>query len=329
MIHIAMLSRWHVHADGYAAAVRKSGKAEINRVWDEDRGRGQAWAESLGVRFESDLAAVLSDPGIDAVIVDTPTTDHDGVISQAVRAGKSVFTEKTLSVTAAGARELASQIRASGITFAISLPQLSLPATRLALRMIRQGEFGDVVKLRIRNAHGGKADSWLPEYWYDLSASGGGALMDLGCHPVYLANALLGRPATVSATFSPADGGRGDEESSVVLTYPDGVQAILETSFLTPYSPRLFEIYGTRATLLCENDHLRVCRKPTQPEIKAEFAEITDEPAGPAPLDAFFDACQAGQKEVEGCGTDAAVSLSELLELAYVSAATQKPIASD
>ena len=48
MVRVAMLSKWHVHAGGYAGMVKGSGKAEIVAVWDDDVPRGEAWAKELG-----------------------------------------------------------------------------------------------------------------------------------------------------------------------------------------------------------------------------------------------------------------------------------------
>lgn len=45
-----------------------------------------------------------------------------------------------------------------------------------------------------RDAHSGVSGDWLPEYWFDKSKAAGGAMMDLGCHPMYLLAYFLGKP---------------------------------------------------------------------------------------------------------------------------------------
>ena len=55
MFKVAMLSKWHVHAGGYANMIKGSGKAEIAAVWDDDKARGEAWAKELGAEFIPDL----------------------------------------------------------------------------------------------------------------------------------------------------------------------------------------------------------------------------------------------------------------------------------
>ena len=47
MLKVAMLSKWHVHAGGYASQLKNSGKVEIVAVWDDDKERGENWAKEL------------------------------------------------------------------------------------------------------------------------------------------------------------------------------------------------------------------------------------------------------------------------------------------
>ena len=94
MLNVAMLSRWHVHADGYADTLKKTGKVNISAVWDENPARGEDWANKLGAPFIPDLDALLSRKDIDAVCCCTPTTMHRDVLVKAAEAGKHIFTEK-------------------------------------------------------------------------------------------------------------------------------------------------------------------------------------------------------------------------------------------
>ena len=101
MIKVAMLSKWHVHAGGYANQLKNSGKVEITCVWDDDTARGEAWAKELGCDFVADLDALLARDDVEAVVCDTPTTAHHDVLIKAAKAGKHIFTEKALCPTVA------------------------------------------------------------------------------------------------------------------------------------------------------------------------------------------------------------------------------------
>jgi 1,5-anhydro-D-fructose reductase (1,5-anhydro-D-mannitol-forming) len=62
MLNVAMLSKWHVHAEGYANDLINTGKVKITAVWDDDVERGSEWAGRLGADFEPDLKSCLPAP---------------------------------------------------------------------------------------------------------------------------------------------------------------------------------------------------------------------------------------------------------------------------
>ena len=158
MLRVAMLSKWHVHAAGYAKQVRESGKAEVCAVWDDDVARGSAWAKEFGCEYFENLDDLLALDTIDAVVCDAPTTAHKDVIIKAARAGKHIFTEKALAPTVEECREIKEEIEKAGVTFTISFPQRGRSDVQFAKKMIEEGQFGKITLVRLRNAHSGVYD---------------------------------------------------------------------------------------------------------------------------------------------------------------------------
>ena len=74
MLHVEMISRWHVHAAGYAKMIQEAKDAKITCVWDEQPERGHAWAQELGVPFVADYGALLARSDVDAVLIDSPVS---------------------------------------------------------------------------------------------------------------------------------------------------------------------------------------------------------------------------------------------------------------
>lgn len=318
MLRVAMLSKWHVHAEGYARTVLATGKAQITAVWDEDSVRGAEWAGRLGADFEADLDTLLAREDVDAVICDTPTTMHEEVLIKAAKAGKHIFTEKALATTVEGCKKIAAAITEAGVTFTISYPQLFNSVMKLAKEYIDSGKLGKVTTIRIRNAHSGVSNGWLPEYWFDEEAAGGGAMMDLGCHPMYQLAALCGKPKRISSLFNAPLGSKVDENAVSIIEFENGVIGISETGFDSYYAPHRLEVYGTDGSLFEESGKITVKTKET--------AEISNEPIVPKtenadaePLNKFIDACIDGTGTPEGLGLDLAIALTELLENAYIS----------
>lgn len=141
MLNVAMLSKWHVHAEGYAKQIKEYG-AKITCVWDEDAERGAAWATQLGADFEPDLDKLLARADVDAVACNAPTAMHKNILVKAANAGKSIFTEKALAPTVAECDEIAAAVMANNVKFLISMPWRCRPETLFAKKAIEGRAFG-------------------------------------------------------------------------------------------------------------------------------------------------------------------------------------------
>ena len=325
MLRVAMLSKWHVHAAGYARDIMSTGKAEIVAVWDENIQRGKDWAQNLNADFEADLDALLARKDIDAVICCTPTTMHDEVLVKAANAGKHIFTEKALSNTVEGCKRIADAVKTNGVTFTISYPQLFNKSTKFIKSYIDSGKLGTVTTVRIRNAHSGVSNGWLPEYWFEEKDAGGGAMMDLGCHPMYQLAALCGKPKRISALFNSPLGSKVDENAVSIIEFENGIIGISETGFDSFSSPHRIEVYGTEGTII-EQDWKLSIRTRESSETCEGFCEPKAEDNDASPIEKFINACIDGTGTPDGLDLDAAIALTQLLENAYISNRTNTTV---
>lgn len=324
MINIAMLSKWHVHADGYARQVSQSGDARITCVWDEDSARGAAWAGELGVDFEADLDTLLARTDVDAVIVDTPTSDHCRVMVAAAKAGKHIFTEKAMAPTLAECRQISAAVASSGVKFCISHPNLTTGLVQYARQAIDAGWLGQVHYLRMRTAHDGSSGGWLPDYWYDVAKAGGGAMMDLGCHPMYTAAYLLGKPKRIASMFNTSYCPPPAEDNAVsVVEFANNALAVLETSFISPWSADCFELLGTEGALIAVGHEVKIRSK----KFEAAGWIIPDKlpESLPQSMRLWLDAIL--HNSPIPFGTEQGEALTELLENAYQSHEKQQIVA--
>lgn len=251
MVNVAMLSFWHVHAPGYANEVRSHPDARISVVWDEDKARGREWAAKLGVPFEPDLEKAVSRADVDGVVVDAPTNMHTRVILAALRAGKHVFTEKVVALTVEEVDRIGRAAMEAGVHFVVSFPFRGMPRFKYAKEAADSGLVGHVTLVRARLGHNGASDQWLPPHFYDPEACGGGAMIDLGCHPMYLARWIGGRPVRVTARFTRfLDRHEVDDNSVAIIEFESGALGVVESSFVSTHSPFALEVYGTEGTIL-------------------------------------------------------------------------------
>ena len=319
MVRVLMLSKWHVHADEYANFIQDQPDAKVTCIWDDDIARGEAWATALNAAFESDLQKALTRADVDAVIVDTPTTQHREVMVAAALAGKHIFTEKTLATIMADALAIADAVKKAGVKFGISYPHLTNPLYTLCKQLIENGELGQIHYLRFRNAHNGALANWLPSYWYDMDATGGGAMMDLGCHPMYVAPYLLGKPARVASMYNNNCAPAGDDNAVSVVEFENKAIAVLETSFVSPFDAGCFELLGTEGAVISVAGEVKI---RTKGDNKNWRIPDTMPEKLPAPLRMWLDGIIKDTPIL--FNMEMALSLVEMLENAYKSDATQQ-----
>lgn len=314
MINIAMLSKWHVHAGGMAKQIKELG-ANISCVWDEDAARGAKWADELGVDFEADIDVCLARSDVDAVVCYSPTTMHKDVLIKAAKSGKHIFTEKALASTVKECEEIAAEIKKADVKFVISLPQRTSPITLYVKQLIDSGKLGTISLIRIRNGHDGASSDWLPEYWYEEKDAAGGAMMDLGCHPMYTLSYLLGKPKRIGAMFTIHTGKPVDDSAISMIEFANGTAALAETSFVVHKAPSAFEVYGTDGTFIMKDGKPMLCCK-SMDDVTGGYVEVTSLPEPLlSPIEMFLDAIK--NDTVPPFDLDSAIALTELLENAY------------
>ncbi|MCK9858778.1 Gfo/Idh/MocA family oxidoreductase [Paenibacillus sp. ATY16] len=251
MIRVAMLSYWHVHAWDYTREAQAHPDTEIVAVWDEIPARGEEAASKLGVPFFSNLDELLAREGIDGVIVDAPSNIHREVMVKAAQAGKHIFTEKVLALTTKEVNEILAAVEEAGVKLTVSLPRLNDWYTPSIQNVLESGILGKVTLTRVRLSHNGATANWLPEHFYNLEQCGGGALIDLGCHPMYLTRLFLGEmPVQVQASYGYVTGKDVEDNAVSILTTAGGAIGIVEAGFVNAHSPFTIEIHGTEGSLL-------------------------------------------------------------------------------
>lgn len=327
MIQVAMLSYWHVHAKDYTTQVQARPECRIAAVWDEDKERGRQAAEALSVPFYEDLEALLANPEIDAVVVDAPSNLHETVMVAAAQAGKHIFTEKVLAITTPEADRIIDAVGQAGIAFMISLPRLTSPSSLYIKQAIDEGLLGQITMLRIRLAHNGALPGdrgpggWLPPHFYNKEQCGGGALIDLGCHPMYLVHDLLGMPESLTAQFGYVTGRQVEDNAVVTLKYGDGALAVVEAGFASAHSPFSIEVYGTEGCLLFDEQTLRLrsSKLDRAGGLEGWFTPARLPAAPKSPLDQWVDQIVHGAPVTITIGQGRA--LTQLMEAANRSAA--------
>lgn len=317
MLQVAMLSAWHAHAKGYARTLAGMSDVRITAVWDEEPERGQAWAQEMDVPFEADLEAVLSRDDVQGVVVDAPTNLHEKVMVAAAKAGKHIFTEKVMALTIDECDRIAEAVRAANVKFTISYPYRTRPEVLYAKKALEDGLLGELSGLRVRVAHNGGSAGWLPEHFWDPVPTGGGAMMDLGAHPMYLARYFGGRPKRINSTFTYVTGHAVEDNAVSVIEFENGCLGVSETSFLSTFSPFSLELSGTEGTLVVGGPNEKDVRIRSN-KLEGQWKTITELPEPlPNPLRMWVDGVL--KDSPIAFGLEEGTQLTELMQYAYLS----------
>jgi len=274
-------------------------------------------ADRYGMAFEPDLDKLLARDDVDAVCVNAPTNMHRDVMVKAADAGKHVFTEKVLALTHGEAMDIKAAVEKNGVKFCISFPHRTFPVNLLAKKVIEDGILGEITLLRLRNAHNGSSAGWLPPHFYDEKQCGGGAMMDLGAHPMYLTHWLMGMPVEITSAFTAVTGHEVEDNAVSLMKHSNGAITVSETGFVSAASPTSLELYGTEGSLLVGQGGVKLhMSKPDDP-YSGWVAPDRLPQALPDPISQFIGGVLRG--ETIHFGIDDAVALTDIMEAAYIS----------
>lgn len=228
-------------------AIRGAANAELAGIAARDGRRAREWADRFGIpKAYENYAALLADPGIDAVYIPLPNHLHAGWTIRSAEAGKHVLCEKPLALNEREARTMFEAAAKSGVLLLEAFMYRFHPRFEKAMAMVRSGTIGEIQTIRSAftfvMSSGSEDYRWHPEM-------GGGALYDVGCYPVSAARTLFGEePVSVFATarLDPSSG--IDLATGLLLEFSRGRQALLDCAFDTPFQSWL-EIAGTKGRL--------------------------------------------------------------------------------
>jgi predicted dehydrogenase len=188
-----------------------------------------------GVRLTGDLAAILSDPELDAVALATPVPTHGVLTARVLEAGKHCFVEKPLAPSVAEAERAVAAARESGRVLMVGHLLEYHPGVQKLKQLSSSGELGEIYYIYGNRLNLGKlrADE--------------NALWSLGAHDVSVVLHLAAEePHEVMARGESYVRDGVEDVVFCFLRFPSGLSAHLHLSWLDPHKERRFTIVGSR-----------------------------------------------------------------------------------
>jgi predicted dehydrogenase len=220
-----------------------------------------------GVRVFRDYEAML--PGLDAVIIATPSRLHGPMVRKALEAGVHVFCEKPFCLDWRESEELAALAAAKGLVNQVGYHYRYAGAFREMRRLVEAGAIGRITHV-LAEAYGPVVLRRQGATWRTERAEGGGCLYDYAAHPINLLNWLFGLPEKVSGTvMTSIFSASTDDEVYSTFAWADGASAQLSVN----WSDESYRKMSTKITLSGTGGRISADRQDLQ-------AYLREPPAG-------------------------------------------------
>ena len=162
----------------------------VHAIYSRTEERAQTFAGQWGIpNTYTDMAGAIRDPETSTVVIGLPNHMHLDAVLTAAEAGKAVLCTKPLGRNAGEAREMLEAVENAGVFHGYLEDLAYTPKTLKALKSVQNGALGKVLWTRSREAHPGPHSDW---FW-DFKMSGGGAIIDLGCHCIEIGRNYIGK----------------------------------------------------------------------------------------------------------------------------------------
>jgi predicted dehydrogenase len=229
-------------------------------------------------RSHADWRDVLRDPEVDAVYLATPVHVHAEQAVAAAEAGKHVVCEKPMALDVASCDRMIAAARAHGVRLGVAYYRHHYPMVARLRELVASGALGRPVLAQVEVFERFDRGPGEPRAWLLRRAeSGGGPMMDFGCHRIEVLLDVFG-PLTSVRGF-PANvlfRDRDVEDTCVAhLGFASGATAVVSVSHAASEARDTVSIFGTEGSA-----HVPALN---QPLLRIVDGRGTREEAHPAP----------------------------------------------
>jgi len=250
--------KWGIVAPGriankFAIGLSAIPNAQLWAVAGRDSAKVSTFAAQHGVAQQyTSLEAMLSNSGIDALYVASPNTLHYEQTMLALDHKIPVLCEKPLTLNAQMAKAMYGKAKVQNTFLMEAMWTSFLPHIQAIRQKLAEGVIGEPKYIR---ADFGYAADPNPKSRIFDPALGGGALLDIGIYPLYLALSLFGPVQSWFLDFTLAETGV-DKEESIMLRHASGQVSQLVVSVCTNL-PTTASIGGTKGSIYIDPQWLR------------------------------------------------------------------------
>lgn len=256
IIGCGMIARFH------AAAIVEIPHTKLVALQSRNPASAEKVKQAVGsdAKYYASIEEMLQHPGLDMVIICTPSGNHLEPARLAAAAGKHVVVEKPLEITLERCDMLIEVCSKAGVNLCTIFPSRFADANVLLKQAVEQGRFG---RLTLGET---TVKWWRSQEYYDeggwkgtQALDGGGALMNQAIHNVDLIQWLMGPVTRISAFTAMLAHERIDVEDTAVacLQFRSGALGVIQaTTSVWPGLPKTIGIHGNQGSAVVEQEDL-------------------------------------------------------------------------
>jgi predicted dehydrogenase len=242
----------HIHTPNYLRFLQQRPDVKVKCLWDHDPARAAKAARTLNCKTVDDPKAIWDDPDIKAVVILSETNRHHDLVPPAARAGKHIFAEKPLGISARESYDMAAAIEKAGVLFNTGYFMRAEPSNLFFKQQVDQGAFGKITRVRGSNCHNGSLQHWFDgdyRWMAEPKIAGVGAFGDLGTHSLDILMWLFGDVNAITADIKVVTGNYGDcdESGEALMKFKNGITGTLAAGWVDAGNSLPLFISGTQA----------------------------------------------------------------------------------
>jgi len=227
-------------------------EARVLAIADPNVQAAEAARELLRAeKVYADPEEAIHHPGVEAVVIVTPTDTHARYIERSALAGKAIFCEKPVAKDLGETRRVLEVVRHKGVPFQIGFQRRYDPPYAQAKSKIEAGEIGQVEQFIAVMRDPAPAP-------LDYLKASGGIFIDQSIHDIDCARFLVGEVEEVHAwgavRVDPQIGEIGDvDTTNLSLRFANGALGVIQNSRRAVYGYDVrTEVFGSRGKLVMD-----------------------------------------------------------------------------
>lgn len=233
-------------------------------------------AKSMGVKKTfTDYNDLLKCPEVDAVLVSLPTHLHLKCTQAVAEAQKDIFLEKPIAVNISDAKEIISTAKKNSVELMVGYPLIFNKSFGRIKEELETGLIGDVENIHATYISSGpffhRAEGYspvpVPDWWFNVDYTGGGVLVDLGCHIINLLHWLFGDIVDVKSYLGHRYNMDFEDSAMCLAKFASGPVAAINVGWFS-------QEYALKLDLLGSVKHISVTHKPPS-QISTAFQMLT------------------------------------------------------